>query len=78
MSINKNMNSLRWYMYKTSIEDKDKVSIGKNCRAFGFLDGYFDEVTYENYFEKMMRIKLIMKKVLLKVLMKDWLQNLKF
>lgn len=52
MSINKNMNSLRWYMYKTSIGDKDKVSIGKNCRAFGFLDGYFDEVTYENYFEK--------------------------
>lgn len=52
MTINKSNKSLCRYMYKTNILEKDKVSINKSCKAFGFLDGYFDEITYESNFEQ--------------------------
>jgi len=35
-------------IHKTHVTDGCKETIKKECFAFGYLDGYFDETTYEN------------------------------
>lgn len=42
----KSNKSLCKYIYKTSLNEKTKDSIARNCKAFGYLDGYFDEEIY--------------------------------
>ena len=39
------------YIYQTSITSDNKETIKRQCFAFGYLDGYFDEVVYEENIE---------------------------
>lgn len=43
--------SLCRYMYKTEITNKGREQAARNCKAFGYLDGYFDENIYLDNFE---------------------------
>lgn len=36
------------YIYKTSIDRKGEIGIKNQCYAFGFLDGFLDEITYRD------------------------------
>lgn len=36
-------------IHKTHVTEGCKETIKKECYGFGYLDGYFDEVTYESY-----------------------------
>ncbi len=47
----KNKNPLQNFIYKTEIKEKSKQAIARNCKAFGYLDGYFDEEIYIGNFE---------------------------
>lgn len=39
------------YIYQTSVTSDNKETIKRQCFAFGYLDGYFDEVVYEENIE---------------------------
>lgn len=43
--------SLCRYMYKNSVDEKNKDIMARNCKAFGYMDGYFDEEIYVSNFE---------------------------
>lgn len=39
------------YMYKNRLNELSKDSIARNCKAFGYMDGYLDEEIYSSIFE---------------------------
>ncbi len=39
------------YMYKNSLNELSKESTARNCKAFGYMDGYLDEEIYSSIFE---------------------------
>lgn len=52
------------YINKTDITYTTKQAISKQCKAYGYLDGYYDGVIYEEYIGLTVLTKTIMQKVI--------------